>query len=162
MTETVDKVTGLAKKTKMLSIRLNLDFASLMMVIALCAVGCTSSVESPPRADIGSVSLVVDFSDDSQQDDLDFQVGCSADATVFEVLQRAEKEGGLKIEHASSVVQGSASIFVNGFNGVVNAEGKFWTYYVNDELAKEGCGTCMIKPDDKIRWVYGQPPTELE
>lgn len=162
MTGIVNKVTGSAKKTKMQSTRSNLGLASSLVVMALCAVGCTSSVESPPKVDIGNVSLVIDFPDDSQQADLDLQIGCAADSTVFEVLQRAEKVGGLKVEHSSNVIQESASIFLNGFNGVANAEGKFWTYYVNDELAKEGCGTYVVKPDDKIRWVYGQPPAELE
>ena len=137
----------------MQSKRLNLNLASLLIVITLCAVvGCSSTVETPPKADIGNVSLVVDFPDDSQQVDVDLQVGCSADSTVFDVLQRAEKAGDLKVDHSSNLVQESTSVFVKGLNGLAGADGKYWTFYVNDELAKESCGTCVVKPDDKIRW----------
>ena len=117
--------------------------------------GCTSTVEALPKADIGTVTLDIDFPTEGQQADLNLQVACAADSTVFEILQRAEKEGDLKVELVSNVVQELSSIFVKGFNGVTGAGGEYWTYYVNDELAKESCGTCVVKPDDKIRWVYG-------
>ena len=78
---------------------LNFDFASLLIVMALSvAVGCTSTVEAPRKADIGTVSLVIDFPDDVKQADLDLQIGCSADSTAFEILQRAETADGLEIE----------------------------------------------------------------
>ena len=150
-------------KTQMQSTFLNFNWASLLIVMALSTlVGCTSAVDAPPKADVGTVSLVIDFPEGSQQTDLDLSVGCSADSTVFEVLQRAEKAGDLKVDHSSNVLQESASIYLKGINGVAEANGKSWTFYVNDELAKESCGTCSVKPDDKIRWVYGQPPAELE
>ena len=139
------------------------DLVSFLVVTALCfAVGCNSTVEAPPKPDIGTVSLVIDFPSNSQQADLDLQVGCSADSTVFEILRRAEKTEGLKVEHTINVVQEPSSIFVKGVNGVAGTDGKSWTYYVNGELAKESCGTCSVKPDDNIRWAYGQPPAELE
>ena len=150
-------------KTNMRSVDIIFDSASLLVLLAFCmVVGCNSAVESPPKADIGTVSLVVDFPDDSQQADLELEVGCSGDSTVFDVLQRAEKKSELKVDHSANVVKESASVFIKGFNGVTGADGQFWTYYVNDELAKESCGTCPVKPDDKIRWVYGKPPAELE
>ena len=90
------------------------------------------------------------------------QVGCAADSTVFEILQRAQKAGDFEFKHSSNVVQESTSIFIKAINGVGEANDKYWTYYVNDELAKEGCGTYLVKPDDKLRWVYGNPPAELQ
>ena len=150
-------------KTKIQSNNFNSSLASLLTVITLCfTIGCTTTFEAPPKVDIGTVSLVVDFPSDSQESDLDISVDCTADSTAFEILQRAEKMGGLKIEHSTNVINESTSIFVKGINGVVGADGKFWTYYVNDELAKESCGTYSVKPDDKIRWVYGDPPAELQ
>ena len=133
-------------KTQMHSVHFN--FGSLLLAMALCAVfGCNSAVEAPPKPATGTVSLVVDFQQESQAD-LDLKVGCAADSTVFDVLQRAEKAGDLKFEHSDNLTQESSSIFVKEINGVGQADGKSWTYYVNDELAKESCGTCAIKPDD--------------
>ena len=149
-------------KTKKQMAHLNFVLTSCLIAAALITVGCTSTVEAPSKAIIGTVSLNIDFPNDSQQADLDLQVDCSANSTVFEVLQRAEKAGDLKVDHTVNVVQEPASIFVKGINGEIGAEGKFWTYFVNDELGKESCGTCVVKPDDKIRWAYGQPPAELE
>ena len=125
-------------------------------------LGALPPLRAPPKADIGTVALEVDFPSDMQQADLNLQVGCAADSTVFDVLQRAKKTDGLKVDHSVNVLQESTSIFIKGINGVAGADGKSWTYYVNDDLAKESCGTCVVKPDDKIRWVYGQPPAELE
>ena len=138
-------------------------FTSLTLFAALClTIGCAPTVDTPPKADVGTVSLTIDFPDDSQSADIDLQVGCAADSTVFEILQRAQKAGDFEFRHSSNVVQESTSIFIKAINGVGEANDKYWTYYVNDELAKEGCGTYLVKPDDKLRWVYGNPPAELQ
>ena len=123
-------------------------------------MGCTTAVEAPPQIGVVAVSLTVDFPTDAQLDVVDVKVDCAADATVFDVLQRAKTDGMLEFEY-SSVVQDPASIFVKTINGVGGVKGKFWTYTVNGALAKEGCGTLTVKPSQKIRWVVGEPPAEL-
>ena len=123
-------------------------------------MGCTTAVETPPQIGVVAVSLTIDFPTDAQLDAVDVKVDCAADATVFDVLQRAKTDGMLEFEY-SSVVQDPASIFVKTINGVGGVKGKFWTYTVNGALAKEGCGTLTVKPGQKIRWVFGEPPAEL-
>ena len=123
-------------------------------------MGCTTAVETPPQIGVVAVSLTVDFPTDAQLDAVDVKVDCAADATVFDVLQQAKADGMLEFEY-SSVVQAPASIFVKTINGVGGVKGKFWTYTVNGALAKEGCGTLTVKPGQKIRWVFGEPPAEL-
>ncbi len=142
----------------------NLKILSVVLFLSgmlVAAVGCTSTVEAPPKIEVGVVSLSIDFPDDVQRTDIDAQVGCSADATVFEVLQRAQTDGVLEFEYSINAIQESASVFVRTIGGVGDGESKFWTVYVNGELAKEGCGTCPVKPGDKIRWVFGEPPADL-
>ena len=129
--------------------------------LIISAIGCAPTVETPPQVDTGKVSLSIDFPADSQQDDINVDVECSASTTVFEVMRRAQTDGALVFEHSSSPIQESL-VFVNTIGGVGGDHGQFWTYYVNDELAKEGCGTYSAKPGDNIRWVYGEPPTELK
>lgn len=137
---------------------------NLLCLLALSLViGCTTAVDQPVQVEVGTVSLLIDFlEEDTQPSDIDVEIGCSANATVFEVLQRAQTEGLLKFEHTSNLVQESASVYVTAIGGVDSSSGNSWTYYVNDELAKEGCGTCAVKPGDKIRWVFGEPPEILQ
>ena len=151
-------------KTQMQSTFFNFTLASLLIVMALSTlVGCSSAVDAPPKADVGTVSLVIDFPEGSQQTDLDLSVGCSADSTVFEVLQRAEKAGDLKCRpQLQRVARICFDLPQRNQRQWLKLTAKSWTFYVNDELGKESCGTCSVKPDDKIRWVYGQPPAELE
>jgi len=135
---------------------------SLLLVAAsIWLIGCTATVEAPPQVDTGTVSLSIDFPADSQQDDINVEVGCSANSTVFDMMQRSQTDGALEFEHSANAIQESASVFVRTIGGVGGDDGKYWTYYINDKLAQEGCGTCSVKPGDKIRWVYGQPPAEL-
>ena len=141
---------------------LKIPSATLTMIgLLILVTGCTATVEDPPQADTGTVSLLIDFPEDSQQEDLNVKVGCADSATVFEIMRRAQTDGMLEFEHSSAPLEESL-VFVQTIGGVGGGDDQFWTYYVNDELAKEGCGTCSAKPDDKIRWVYGQPPAELK
>ena len=140
---------------------LKIDSATLFLLsVLVSAMGCTATVEAP-RVDAGTVSLSIDFPSDSQRGDIDVEVGCSASATVFEVMRRAQTDGVLEFEHSANPLQEPASVFIKTIGGVGGADGQFWTYYINNELAKEGCGTCSAKPGDSVRWVYGQPPAEL-
>ena len=57
----------------------------------LVTMGCTTAVETPPQIGVVAVSLTVDFPTDAQLDAVDVKVDCAADATVFDVLQRAKQ-----------------------------------------------------------------------
>ena len=53
-------------------------------------MGCTTAVETPPQVGVVAVSLAIDFPTDAHLDAVDVKVDCAADATVFDVLQRAK------------------------------------------------------------------------
>ena len=72
--------------------------------LIISAIGCATTVETPPQVDTGKVSLSIDFPADSQQDDINVDVECSASTTVFEVMRRAQTDGALVFEHSSSPV----------------------------------------------------------
>ena len=131
-----------------------------LLSVLILAVGCTATAEAPPQVDTGTVSLSIDFPADSLQDDIEVDVACSANTTVFEIMRRAQTDRVLEFECSSSPLQESL-VFVATIGGVGGDDGQFWTYYINNELAKEGCGTRSTKPGDSIRWVYGEPPEEL-
>ncbi len=135
-------------------------------VLTASLVGCDSTTtmdrnSSEPVADAvvaGTVQLRVDFAD--QQKDLNVKVPCSADSTVFTILQRAEKMGDLEFDS-----QGSGSTaFVHSIDGVMNAggRGKNWVFRVNDQLAKESCGSFGVAPGDVIEWRFGEYQPEPE
>ena len=141
---------------------LKIDSATLFLLgVLVAAMGCTPTTEAPRQVDTGAISLSIDFPSGSQQDDIDVEVGCSASTTVFEVMRRAQTDEVLEFEHSANPLQEPASVFIKTIGGIGGDDGQFWTYYINNKLAKEGCGTCSAKPGDNIRWVYGQPPAEL-
>ena len=81
-------------------------------------------------------------------------LACSADSTVFTILQRAAKMDDLQFDS-----QGSGSTaFVHSIDGVMNAggRGKNWVYRVNDLLVNESCGLKGVVPGDQIKWKYGE------
>jgi len=36
------------------------------------------------------------------------------------------------------------------------ATGRFWTFYVNDELADRSAGIYELQPDDRVLWTFGR------
>ncbi|MFH1786629.1 MAG: DUF4430 domain-containing protein [archaeon] len=53
-------------------------------------------------------------------------------------------------------------VFVEGINGVEQdfAQGYYWQYYVDGELAPVGAGAYKIKDDVTIEWRLEKPPEE--
>ena len=99
----------------------------------------------------GTVQLVVNFSSDRKN--LDVKVPCSADSTVFKILQRAQNMGDLEFDSQGA----GETVFVHSIDGVMNAgaRGKNWVFRVNDELAHESCGSVGVVPGDVIEWKFG-------
>lgn len=139
-------------------------FSAWVLVASLVGCDSTATIDrenSEPVADAvvaGTVQLLVDFSE--QRRDLNVKVPCSADSTVFTILQRAEKMGDLEFDS-----QGSGSTaFVHSIDGVMNAggRGKNWVFRVNDQLARESSGSLGVAPGDVIEWKFGEYEPEPE
>lgn len=133
-------------------------FASLSVFFGIFC-GC-NSVKENSSASVGTATLEIDFPEGSHPDK-EIEVVCRQDSTVFSVMANAQKSGELEFIHRQNFSGSPESIFVESIGGVKSVGGNFWTYYVNDDLAKQGCGTMSVRPGDKLRWVYGQSDDQL-
>jgi len=130
-----------------------------IFVASLFLVGCDRSTDLPSetQGDIGTVALEVDFGDDKPSKQID--VVCSPNSTVLLSLERAEQLDKLVFESKGS----GETAFVTTIDGVGNdAQGKNWIYRVNGELGDKSAGILSVKPGDKISWIFGTPPAELQ
>ncbi len=136
------------------------------LLILAFAAGCDqSAMLDVERSDsaateivAGTVQLDIDFAGEAEN--LSVKVPCSADSTVFTILQRAAKMDDLQFDS-----QGSGSTaFVHSIDGVMNAggRGKNWVYRVNDLLVNESCGLKGVVPGDQIKWKYGEYKPEAD
>ncbi len=127
-------------------------------VLVASTLGCQRTETAPlPKRQIGTVVLSVDFG--SSAESIRVQIPCSEDSTVLNILQRAELNGDLKIQTSGA----GETAFVQSINGVGGAStpDQYWTYLLNDELAKTGSGVTEVDPGDEIQWRFGVPPEEL-
>ena len=129
----------------------------------LAAVGCDppTTLNSPTASDVtgssseavaGTVQLLVDYAGEKKNRKI--KVPCSADSTVFTILQRAKNMGDLEFDF-----QGAGSTaFVHSIDGMMNTgrRGKNWVFRVNEELATESCGSLVVAPGDVIEWKFGE------
>lgn len=88
------------------------------------------------------------------------RVAAAEEATVADVLRRAEAEHGLKLEIKD--FGGALGIFVEGINGVRtdSAKGLSWTLSVNGTLSPLGASSARVRPGDTVTWAYGPEPHE--
>jgi len=138
---------------------------SCFLMLAL-AVGCDpqptpdAQRSADPVGEVvaGTVQLQVDFS--GEKKNISVKVPCSADSTVFQILQRAQNQGDLEFDSQGS----GGTAFVHSIDGVLNSgrRGKNWVFRVNEQLAKESCGLLAVVPGDVIEWRFGQYEPEPE
>jgi len=127
------------------------------LLTSIC--GCQQTETAPPpKRQIGTVVLTVDFGGAAK--DIRVQIPCSKDSTVLDVLERAERNGDLKLQSSGA----EETAFVQSINGVGGSQSpeQYWTYLINGELAKMGSGTTEVDPNDEIQWRFGSAPPELE
>lgn len=143
----------------------NIAVIVLALMTCLC-MSCSAVKETESSSDqtkpiaVGTVTLEITFADESNTNK-EMAVDCFEGSTVFSIMETAESEGKLKFQHRQNLTGAPESIFIESIEGVSNDEGKYWTYRVNGELAKQSCGTMPVSPDEKLKWVYGQSVKEL-
>ena len=138
----------------------NVAICISLSILAVISWGCDRATSpSNPSAvrEIGTVDLMVNFGDQGAA--IEKAIPCSAESTVFTTLKRADQHGDLELDASGS----GETAFVKGINGVMgDAEtGKYWFFYVNEELAKQGCGAVEVDPGDKIEWRYQEQPADF-
>lgn len=96
-----------------------------------------------------SVALTVDFGNGAKLaiDALPYQ----PDMTVRDLMDRASEFRPRVTYHG---VGDGQSAFLTGIAGIGNddAAGRYWQYWVNDERADEGFGTCRLESGDRVLW----------
>lgn len=136
----------------------------LLSLLILIAAGCQQTATAPGDSkagrQIGTVDLSVDFG--GRLEDVNVQIPCSADSTVFDILNRAVLSGDLKMKTTGS----GETAFVHSINGIGKGDGdgesgKFWTYQINDQFVKTGSGVTEVDPGDVVKWRYGTAPADL-
>jgi len=139
----------------------NVAICISLSILAIISWGCdratsSSSPEAPER-EIGTVDLVINFGEETEP--ISKAIPCSVGSTVFTTLKRADMHGDLSLEATGS----GETAFVNSINGLKSDANtrKYWFFYVNDELAKQGCGVVDVDPGDKVEWRYQEQPAEF-
>jgi len=140
----------------------NVTVCISLSILAMMLLGCEQatapSSPSAPAREVDTVNLVIDFGDESEQ--IKVAIPCSVGATVFTTLKQAEQQGDLQLDAAGS----GETAFVKGINGYVGdaATGRYWFFYVDDQLAKQGCGVVEVDPGRKIEWRYQEQPANFD
>jgi hypothetical protein len=131
--------------------------ATIVIAVTMIA-GCQQTqVATPPKRQIGTVTLAVEFGSAAQS--VNVQIPCSEDSTVLDILQRAELAGELKLQSSGA----GETAFVQSINGVggTDTPDQYWTYLLNGKLAKTGSGVTEVDPGDEVQWRFGAAPAEL-
>jgi hypothetical protein len=119
-----------------------------------CEQSGNSTIEPATGKVAGTVQLEIDFK--SERKNINADVPCSEDSTVFTILERAQNLGDVKFKATGQ--SDPASTFVNSIGGVENlaAKGDNWIYLVNEELGDKSSALYSVKPGDEVTWVFGK------
>ena len=77
--------------------------------------------------------------------------------TAFSLLERCSVKNGFTV--TSTYYAQFDSTLINSINNAAGGtDGKYWQYYVNDQLPNVGADKCPISNGDSIRWSFEVPP----
>jgi len=134
-------------------------FPGLICLSLIClASGCgqseSNTIDLASGKVAGTVQLEIDYQSDRKNTTVD--VPCSADSTVFKILERAQNLGDVRFEATGQ--SDPATTFVNSIGGVDNLanKGDNWIFLVNGDLGDKSCALISVKPGDEVTWVFGK------
>lgn len=130
----------------------------LALLLFVGISGCDSSpagtASTRTGGSTGTAQLEIDFG--GRRNNISVDVPCSADSTVFQIMERARNMADLEF-----YVSGSGeTTFVRSIDGIENegAEGDNWVFRVNEKLGDRSCGVFPVRPGDHVLWVLGEYP----
>lgn len=134
-------------------------FSLILIACACCiACGCREGSESPAvisetSSVTGTVQLAIEFNSD--RENINLNVPCDADSTVFTILELARNAGDLEFE---STGRDDEFRFVTSIAGVDNlaAAGDNWVYRVNGKLGDKSAALYPVNSGDQVLWVFGK------
>jgi Domain of unknown function (DUF4430) len=65
--------------------------------------------------------------------------------TVFEILDT---------NHDVDYTESDMGVFINSIDGIKNADGKYWRYYINDNPGKVAADKVNLTAEDIVEWKY--------
>lgn len=103
--------------------------------------------------EVEQVTVSVEIRFNGRAEDLDLEIACAPETTVFSATMKALEDGDAGFEFRGE----GETAFVVSIGGVTNekAAGDNWVYRVNGELGNVGCGVAKLKKDDQITWSFG-------
>ncbi|MDO8055237.1 MAG: DUF4430 domain-containing protein, partial [Candidatus Hermodarchaeota archaeon] len=129
-------------------------FRAALLIILFCLLSCislhpiASAGERSSGKAAANIELTIDYGNSTQQ----VFPNLSGD-TVFDILNQT-----------ATVVftQYAYGKFITSINGVDNNEGengRYWQYWVNDELAPVAADNYVLVESDQVLWKYCAPET---
>jgi len=110
--------------------------SSFVLISAFFLTGC--SLKNNPAPNITPTPTIV------SQSSLKITYPCLKDKTAFDSLNTS----GNKIEFQST----SLGKMVTSINGVVQSDGKYWQYSIDDQYAQVGADAYKCKGGEIISW----------
>jgi len=117
-------------------------------------VATSSENDLPPTEKVAAdkAYLIINFGGNSKQE---AEIDLLAGATAFSLLQAGAEQLGLSLETEEYAM----GIFVKAIDAAEGGmDGKYWTYYVNDEFANVAADQYKIKAGDRVEWRFGKSP----
>jgi len=128
----------------------------LSAIIAIGAVALGAGLAVGQHGEAPSVRLVIDYGSGVEKHFT--RIAHRPGITVFEAMRAARELPeplGLRFEHTGS----GERVFVRSIDGLANQGAgenhRNWTYEVNGEGARVGCGARTLARGDVVRWRFG-------
>ena len=77
--------------------------------------------------------------------------------TVFDILTEASRTYRIQVENKGSAGGAHGMVYIAGINYIYEMDfGDLsgWVYHVNGITPSRGCGEYVLKPGDRIEWLY--------
>lgn len=109
-------------------------------------------IQTPPEEIREEVVLVIDYGEGSPQT---FEVEFKEGLTAFDLLKNKAEE----LEILLKTKTYDMGIFIEAIGNKENGQdGKYWMYYVNDELPMVAADQQAIKAGDKVEFKFEKSP----
>ena len=77
--------------------------------------------------------------------------------SVYDLLVRAVRDKDIHMENRKTAIGAHGAYYISGINHIYEYEyGELsgWMYYVNGTAPSVGCGEYILKPGDRVEWLY--------
>lgn len=132
---------------------------AIIVLGSLCGVLAYQNITAIPNEIIKqpqeiTATIVINFTNDTVRS---FEI-TTRNATVYGFLLEAAKEenGNFTIKATYWGSYDAWYVWQIG-DAVEGTDGKYWQYYVNDELAGVGCDKYIVQNNDYIEWEFEVP-----